>query len=55
LDGSSLRDVLDRRTDALGAEFRYSMTPLTTFVLSGERSYDRFEFTPARDAESTRI
>ena len=54
-DGSSLRDVLDRRRDALGLQFQYPLTPLTTFVVSGERAYDRFDFTPARDADSTRI
>jgi hypothetical protein len=54
-DGSSLRDVLDRRTDALGLQIQYALTPLTTFVVSGERSYERFEFMPARDADSTRI
>jgi hypothetical protein len=54
-DGSSLRDVLDRRRDALGLTFQHPLTPLTTFVASGQRAYDRFEFTPGRDAESNRI
>ena len=53
--GSNLREVLDRRTDSLGLDLRYALTPLTTFVLSGERSRDRFDFTPARNADSTRI
>ena len=48
-EGSNLREVLDRRTDAFGLQFQYALTPLTTFVVSGERSYDRFEFTPARE------
>jgi hypothetical protein len=53
--GSNLREALDRRRDALGVTFQHPLTPLTTFVVSGERIYDRFEFTPARDAESNRI
>ena len=53
--GSSLRDALDRRTDALAVQFQYALTPLTTFVVSGERAFDRFEFTPARDADSSRV
>jgi hypothetical protein len=53
--GSNLRDVLDRRTDALSLQAQYALTSRTTFVLSGGRSFDRFEFTPARDADSTRV
>jgi hypothetical protein len=53
--GSSLREALDRRTDALGLQFQYALTPLTTWVVSAERSSDRFEFTPSRDSDSTRV
>jgi hypothetical protein len=53
--GSSLRDALDRRTDTLGLQVQYALTPLTTLVVSGGRSYDRFEFTPTRDADSSRV
>jgi hypothetical protein len=53
--GSNLREVLDRRTDSVGAQLRYSLTPLTTFVVSGERARERFEFTPSRNANSSRI
>jgi hypothetical protein len=53
--GSRLRDALDRRTEALGADVRYALTPLTTVVLSAEGARDRFEYSPARDADSWRM
>ena len=53
--GSSVREALDRRTDALSLQLQYALTPLTTWVVSGERSYDRFDFMPSRDADSTRV
>ena len=53
--GSNLREVLDRRTDSVGLQAQYVLTPLTTFVVSGERSRDRFDFTPSRNADSSRV
>jgi hypothetical protein len=53
--GSRVRDALDRRTTALGLEARYAVTPLTTLVVAGERSRERFELTPARNSDSSRI
>jgi hypothetical protein len=53
--GSNLREVLDRRTESFGLQAQHALTPLTTFVVSGERSRDRFEFTPARNADSSRV
>ena len=53
--GSSVREALDRHTDALSLHLQYALTPLTTWVVSGERSYDRFDFTPSRDSDSTRV
>jgi hypothetical protein len=53
--GSSLRDVLDRQQTAVGAELRYALTPLTTFVTAVQRSRERFEFTPTRDSSSARV
>ena len=52
--GRNLRDALDRRADAFGVQLQYALTPLTTFVVSGEGSRDRFKFTPARNADSWR-
>jgi hypothetical protein len=53
--GSNLREVLDRSTDGLGLQVKHALTPLTTVVLSGERSRDRFQFTPERDSDSWRV
>jgi hypothetical protein len=53
--GSNLREVLDRRADSAGLQVRHALTPLTTFVVSGEVARDRFEFTPSRNANSARI
>lgn len=53
--GSNLRDLLDRHTVALGADLRYTLTPLTTAVVSAERGRDRFEFTSSRNANSWRV
>jgi hypothetical protein len=53
--GSNLRELLDRRTTAFGTEARYALTPLTTWVVSGERARDRFVYTPGRDANSWRV
>jgi hypothetical protein len=52
---SSLRDVLDRRSDSLALRIHYALTPLTTFVVSGQAIQDRFEFAPARDSDSVRV
>jgi O-antigen ligase len=53
--GSSLREALDRRTDAIGLQLQYAWTPLTTVVVSGERSHERFDYTPERNADSWRV
>lgn len=53
--GSNLREVLDRSTDALGLDLKYALTPLTTAVVSAERSRDRFQFMPSRNSDSSRI
>ena len=53
--GSNLREVLDRRSGSFGLQLRHALTPLTTLVVSGERARERFEFTPARNANSSRI
>ena len=53
--GSNLREALDRRADAIGLQLQYAWTPLTTVVVSSERSRDRFDYTPERDADSWRV
>jgi hypothetical protein len=51
----NLREVLDRRSHTLGLQLRYALTPLTTFVLSGQASDDRFEVASSRDSRSVRV
>ena len=53
--GTSLREVLNHETEALGVQYRQSFTPLTTFVVHGEMMRDTFEFSPVRDSESVRV
>lgn len=53
--GSSVRDVLNRRSDALGVDVRYKLTPLTTFVVGAQTIRDRFPFTSLRDTDSLRV
>jgi hypothetical protein len=52
---NSLRDVLDRRSDSIALRMHYALTPLTTFVVSGQAIQDRFEFAPERDGDSIRV
>ena len=55
VEGSSLRDALDRHSESVAVRLQYALTPLTTFVVSGQAIQDRFDFMPARDADSTRV
>jgi hypothetical protein len=52
---ASLSDTLDRRTDVAEAQFRYKVTPLTTFVVRGGTVQDRFLNETVRDSNSFRI
>ena len=49
---ADLEKLLNRRTDSLRASVRMALTPFTTFVVSGDETRDRFEFSPVRDTES---
>ena len=53
--GSNLRDQLSRHSLITGVEVRRDVTPLTSVSLEVSRSRDRFDFTPLRDSDSTRI
>jgi len=53
--GTSLREVLNHETESVGVQYRQDLTPLTTFVVHGERLRDTFEFSPLRDSRSTRV
>lgn len=51
----NLQETLNRTTATLGVVGRYAITPLTTIVFRAESASDRFEFSPLRNADSTRI
>lgn len=51
----NLRDVLDRRSDGVGVQLRYALTPLTTFVVESQAGRDRFDFSPSRNTRSYRV
>lgn len=53
--GTSLRNTLNRRVDALSASIRHALTPLTSVAVTGGVERDRFMFAPFRDAESVRV
>ncbi|HUE88537.1 MAG TPA: outer membrane beta-barrel protein [Vicinamibacterales bacterium] len=50
--GVVLSDALDRRTDAVEAGLALSVTPLTTLLVSGRRTEDRFAVDSRRDSDS---
>lgn len=52
---SELDQVLNRREDLTSVQFRYALTPLTTFVVDTGVQRDRFEFASARDADSLKV
>ena len=53
--GSSLQNELDRTTTSGGATIRHQLTPLTSVSLEFAKAQDRFEFSPKRDSDSTRV
>lgn len=53
--GSTLADALDRTATIEQLQLRYSLTPLTTFVLTTEGIQDRFAVTDDRNANSIRL
>ena len=53
--GSALADALNRRERTTSVQFRYSLTPLTTFVIDTDIGRDRFKFTRVRDTDSVRV
>lgn len=50
--GSDLADSLNRHAGTETAQIRYALTPLTTFVLTGDAVQDRFDHERFRDADS---
>lgn len=53
--GAALAEALNRREDLTRVQFRYGLTPLTTFVVDTDIVRDRFELTTLRDTNSVRI
>jgi hypothetical protein len=53
--GSNLREELNRTITTAAATIRYELTPLTSVGLDVAREQDRFELSPDRDADSTRV
>ncbi len=53
--GTSLKDVLNRRSESAGVSLSHELTPITRFVVQGESIRDRFAFSPGRDADSMRV
>ena len=53
--GASLQEELNRTTTTGALTMRHRLTPLTTLTFDVAREQDRFEFSPLRDSNSTRI
>lgn len=53
--GVALSDALDRTTNIEQASFRHALTPLTTWVTTGEAIQDEFRVSADKDARSIRV
>ena len=53
--GTNLRLELNRTMTGEGLSVRHQLTPVTSLALNVGREQDRFEFSPHRDSDSTRI
>lgn len=53
--GNNLRFELNRTMTSAGLTARNQLTPLTSVTFSAGRQEDRFEFSPLRDSDSTRL
>jgi hypothetical protein len=53
--GSSLQYALNRVETVAALSARYRLTPLTKLMLEASAQQDRFEFSPVRDSDSSRI
>jgi hypothetical protein len=53
--GAVLAEALNRREDVTRVQFRYALTPLTTFVVETDVARDRFELTSTRDTDSIKV
>lgn len=55
VDGTRLRETLNRDTTGFRTVARHRATPLTTVALKYDRMHDRFPFSPSRDSDSYRL
>lgn len=55
LAGAWLRQMLDRRADAIEVAVRHKVTPLTTAAVLASGGREHFAFSPIRDGDSLRI
>jgi hypothetical protein len=53
--GTALADALNRREELARVQFRYALTPLTTFVVDTDIGHDRFDRTNIRDTDSIKV
>jgi hypothetical protein len=53
--GTALAEALNRREELTRVQFRYALTPLTTFVVDTDIGRDRFKLTTIRDADSIKV
>lgn len=53
--GTALAEALNHRTNGSRLEARQRLSALTTFVVRGERTEDRFDSSTFRDADSTSV
>lgn len=53
--GASLGEQLNRQEDLTRVQFRYELTPLTTFVVDTDVGRDRFDLNDVRDADSIKV
>jgi hypothetical protein len=50
-----ISEALDRDSDVYSVTTRHALTPLTTFVVRGETTQDRFVFASVRDSDSISV
>ncbi len=55
LFGATLAEALNRQEDTTGFQFRYALTPLTTFVTDVSVGRDRFDMPNVRDSDSIKV
>src|SRR5207302_3791310 len=53
--GTQLAQVLNHRSNSAELQFRYALTPLTTFVVLGNQTQERFTTSTLRNADVTTV